>query len=46
MPKPINQCDEKVIFRQVFSAENEGKRVKRRTFSFNIIPQKMSLEIE
>lgn len=46
MPEPVSQCGEKVIFRQVFSGENEANRVKKEKCPFNIIFQKTSLEIE
>lgn len=46
MPEPINQCSENIILRQVFSRENKGYRFTKEKCPFNIVFQKMSLEIE
>lgn len=46
VPEPINQCVENIILRQVFSGENKGYRFTKEKCPFNILFQKMSLEIE
>lgn len=46
VPEPINQCGEKVVFRQVFSGENVGNGESKRRNAPLIQPfKKMSLEM-